>query len=171
MLEWLINFIPNLPSFVAGAVSGLLTVIVKYYFDQKLRKREYTTNLLLQLNAGQYLAPIAFTAFKLSEKGVGFCRDLSAAELVSVEVTLDYLEFVAVCHRQGIVDTETLIRQEGAPIVQLFRAARPWIDEYRHRVKSDAIYHELERLVAVIDSKRPGIYGELAHSVASTAAS
>lgn len=136
-------------------------VLLKYYFDQQQRKREYTTSLLLNLNANLYLAPVAYRAFKLAESRVDCRTALSEGPIAEVEQTLDYLEFVAVCHRQKIVDTETLIRQEGTPILELWRAAQPWIEDYRERVGSNSIYHELERLVSVIERKRPTIYGKL----------
>ena len=163
MLWWIPDAFPGLPAFFAGALIGVFSVLVKYYFDNRQRKREYTTSLILNLNINQFLAPMEFRAFQLAQQGVDLGKDLSPSDAQAVEQTLDYLEFLAICHHQGLVDTETLVRQEGMPIIVLFDAAKPWIDEYRTRSQSGSVYIELERMVDVVRKRRKRIYGHLQH--------
>jgi hypothetical protein len=57
MLETLITLLSYLS---AGGAGFLLTAAWNYFVNKGERRRQYTTNLLLTLNSGIYLSPIAF---------------------------------------------------------------------------------------------------------------
>lgn len=157
------SILTNLAAFLGGVVTGLLPLLVGYFQEQRKERTRYTTDLLNELNASDYLAPLSYRAWKICQSNVGF-DTLSDPDLEAVEKTLDYWEFVAVCHRQGLVDLETVVRLESGNITCLFDAAHDWIEAYRARVGSNSIYHELEQLVGAIREERRRIYGDLARS-------
>jgi hypothetical protein len=163
MLETLITLLSYLS---AGGAGVLLTAAWNYFVNKGERRRQYTTNLLLTLNSGIYLSPIAFRAFKLAETGRPV-EEYSAAEIEDLEKTLDFLEFVAVCNDQKIVDLDTIVRQEGGPILNLHKAAMPWISAYRATAGSNAVYHEFEFLAQAVRQSRRRIYGGLDHVAAT----
>lgn len=130
---------------IIAVVIGVTTGILAYFRDRRRRIQQYTTDLVANILTNPILIDAGYVAYDLASAGIPLdSPKVTADQRRSVEKILDYFEFLAVCHSQGIVDIKTLVRQEGRSIIIIYEAAKSWIYARRSEYGSTSMYAELE---------------------------